>query len=220
MYYLKNQNRSIAMKKIFPLFFLFLLSQMLSAQEIENPVSENYSKQIGLNFSDFILRYLSFSDPVQLNPAILILYKKEKNGKRHRYGLGGDISWSKNNSNDVEQFLIRLNFNYGREHNFFKKRAWSAYYGWEVRTQGSYTEQRSNQSFGGNDDDKIWTRSGGIGGGVLMGIQWHINKRMSLLTETGYGLSFNYILPFSKNERYSLGTVYFPPTSMLLMIYF
>ncbi|MFT6360944.1 MAG: hypothetical protein ACJAYJ_005187, partial [Saprospiraceae bacterium] len=76
------------------------------------------------------------------------------------------------------------------------------------------------------EGEKEFNKLAGIAWKGLVGLEYHLNDRLSLLTETSYGISFNYILGSildrspSKQERYSAGTFYRPPTSLVLSYHF
>jgi hypothetical protein len=117
-----------------------------------------------------------------------------------------------------------MNFNFGREFGRKIGKRWNAYAGYETILSGSYNhiiEEDFN-----DEGEKEFNRSAGIAWKGLVGLEYHLNDRLSLLTETSYGISFNYILGSvpnrspSKQERYSAGTFYRPPTSLVLSYHF
>lgn len=212
------------MKNITIILLSIFFGNVLHAQDlIVEPINLE-EKQIGVNITDFFLTFLSFNNPPDnSSPSILILYKKNKNGKRKRYGFGGRISWLKQPDSDIF-FSSRVNINLGRE--FVKKigKRWKAYVGYETVLSGTYSEV----NFENFDDEKVkdFSRSASIGWKALVGLEYHLNDRLSLLTETSYGVSFNYALNKSENsfrkrsESYSAGTFYTAPTSLILSFYF
>ena len=207
------------------LFFLFVLfGNALHAQDLIVEPANLDEKQIGINITDFFLTFLSFNNPPDNStPSILVLYKKNKNGKRKRYGFGGRVSWEQQSDKD-RFFSTRVSFNFGRE---FVKRIgnkWTTYAGYETRLTGSYFQAVEIDN--NDDEEKDFNRSAGIGWQGLVGVEYYINDRLSLLTETGYGISFNYLLRKSENsnpkrrESYSARTFYLAPTSLILSYHF
>ncbi|MFK8007818.1 MAG: hypothetical protein AB8H03_15675 [Saprospiraceae bacterium] len=210
------------MKNITLIFLFLLFGNVLHAQDIIEEPANLYEKQIGVNVSNFVLTFLSFNQPSINTPSILFLYKKNKNGKRKRYGFGGRVSWEKQRDKD-RSFNAGVNFNFGRE--FAKKigNKWTTYAGYETRLSGSYFQiiEKIN-----NDDEKDFNRFVSIGWQGIVGLEYYINDRLSLLTETSYGISFNYSLVRSENtnpkrrESYSARTFYVAPTSLILSYHF
>ena len=212
------------MKNLIVIFLSIFFGNILHAQDLLVEPTNLDEKQIGVNITDFFLTFLSFNNPPDNpTPSILVLYKKTKNGKRKRFGFGGRVNWNKDEDGD-KFFNSIVSLNIGRE--FVRKigRKWKTYVGYETILSGGYNhiiEENSNDK-----EEKEFNRSAKIGWKGLVGIEFHINDRLSLLTETSYGISFNYLETSSprrnprKEETYSVGTFYIPPTSLILSYYF
>ncbi|MFK7776422.1 MAG: hypothetical protein AB8F94_30145 [Saprospiraceae bacterium] len=212
------------MKNIILVCLSILFGSTLHAQDLIMESANASEKQVGVNITDFFLTFLSFNNPPDNStPSILVLYKKTKNGKRKRYGFGGRVSWDQQSDGD-KFFSTRVNFNFGRE--FVKKigSKWKTYAGYETRLSGSYFH--AIESLSNDEEEKDFNRSASIGWQGLVGLEYHINNRLSLLAETSYGVSFNYFLSKSENsnpkrrESYSAGTFYLAPTSLILSYHF
>jgi hypothetical protein len=212
------------MKNVMILIVLLFIGNALQAQDKEEQISDSYEKQIGVNVSGFFFTFLSFNNSsTNTTPLVLFLYKKNKDGKRKRFGLGGSVNWQKQPDQDV-LFSSRVNINFGRE--FVRKigKKWKTYVGYETILSGSYSEMK----FENFDDEKVkdFSRSASIGWKGLVGLEFYLNDQLSLLTETSYGVSFNYSLDKFENsfvkrrENYSAGTFYVPPTSLILSYHF
>lgn len=212
------------MKNLVIIIGLLFVSHSLLAQDQVEPLSDIEEKQIGVSITDFFLTFLSFNNPPDnTSPSILVLYKKTKNGKRRRYGFGGRINWNKQSDGD-KAFSVRGNLNFGRE--FVRKvgKRWTPYVGYETVLSMGYDHFIEDR--GTDKSEKEFNRSASIGWKGLVGIEYHLNKHLSLLTESSYGISFNYFLSkLPRNSRpiresYSVGTFYIPPVSLILSYHF
>ena len=195
-------------------FLSFLFSQFLIAQ------ADFVERQIGLDATAFITRFLSFNAASSgtSNPQILFLYRKEKDGKHLRYGIGGRFNFSKNKENDSESSILsmRLDYKFGREYHKNISKRWRTYLGWDTLFGVSVSSSKfSNQ----NNSSKSISRSANVSINPLVGIQFSLNNRLSLFTEMAYGM--NLFVRYAENSsgslwRYSVETFYAPPISLFL----
>ena len=237
------------MKNVMILIVLIFIGTALCAQDGNEQLSDGYEKQIGLNATNFFLRFVSFNQGLDGAPSILLVYKKGTGSKKTRYGFGGRINLenreSDNSNNNIEngQDLINdqindqinLSFNYGKEYYKMISKKWLILFGWETLYRGGFSKSK-NSSF--NANGKITNENTafnlGIGAQVIGGIQFRINDRISLLTETSYGifLSHNYSESISHiedqvdnqnksiNKRYGVSTFYNAPLAIILNYHF
>lgn len=197
-----------------------ILGSYLQAQTLnESSYSERYTKQVGFNFTDFALRFLSFNEATGSTPSILVLYKKGNNGKKWRYGIGGSINWGKNPANSQTSQSVSFNFLFGREYYRNISQRWTAYYGWEVLPRVSFSKSESI-SFGSQEPQVNSLLTLRLGGQALVGIQYNFNERLSLLTESSYLIQFAYRKDEDSREDYSLRSFYISPISLILNYHF
>lgn len=183
------------MKNVMILIVLLFFGNTLYAQDENGQFLEKYEKQVGLNATNFFLRFISFNSVLANTPDILFLYKKGNDGKKWRHGFGGRIKFrSIKDENDVHNtdgnFL--LSYRFGREYykNFSKR--WGILYGWETHYRGSYSKSTSIFIIPVGQTRKNTSFSIGTGVRAIVGIQFRINDRLSLLTESSYGISLSY----------------------------
>ena len=229
------------MKNVMVLIVLIFIGNTLYAQDRNKQFSEGYEKQIGLNVTNFFLRFVSFNQGLQNTPGILLLYKKGTDGKKWRYGLGGGIRLNKNkndNSNSNQDQIsgnIDIAYNFGREYYKTISKRWLVHFGWETLYRGDFSKS-NNISFNinGKVTQNNFSLNLGTGAQAIGGIQFRLNDRLSLLTETSYGVFFSYIRMKSTTEfedqinnqnenrieRYSLYTFFYAPTSIILNYHF
>ncbi len=226
------------MKNVMILIAFVFIGKSLFAQDRNESFSEGFEKQIGLNATNFFLRFVSFNQGLENTPDILILYKKGTNGKKWRHGFGGKINLansSNNNGQDQINGQIQLSYRFGREHYKNITKRWQSLFGWETHYRGSFSKS-TNTSINSNgestQENSIFNFATGIR--ALAGIQFRINDRLSLLTETSYVLSFSYRKSKSltrvegqaenqnenRSERYSADTFFNAPLSIILNFHF
>jgi len=228
------------MKNVMVLIVLIFLGNALFAQDGNERSSEEYEKQIGLSATNFFLRFISFNQMLENTPDILFLYKKGTGGKKTRHSLGGRISLHNSSDEDDERTmdrLIQLSYRFGKENyrNFYKR--WGILYGWETHYRGSFSKSTDiDFSFNGSiNRERTRTNSTfsfSTGVRALGGIQFRINDRLSLLTETSYGISLFYRNSKSKtqienedsnegfNKSYSINTFFNAPISIIVNYHF
>lgn len=226
------------MKNIMILIVFIFIGNTLFAQDNKEQFLDEYEKQIGLSATNFFLRFISFTQGLENTPDVLILYKKGTGGQKWRYGLGGSISFNSIKDEDNERDRnteILLSYRFGREHYRNFSRKWGILFGWETHYRGNYSKSVNI------DDVSIGqeTRTGSIfnlttGVRALAGVQFRINERLSLLTETSYGISLSYrkwksVIEIdsqpgnsteSFSKRYSASTFFNAPLSIILNYHF
>ena len=198
--------------------FLFI-GNFLQAQTTSNDNQpKKIEKQVGLNFTNFYLRFFADNTLEPTPPSILILYKRGSQKRKWRHGFGGNMEIGKSNVNEVTTNRFRVNYNFGREYYRQLGKQFSVYFGWESTVWGFLFKRVRKRQF--DDDDVDVVRSGSLGGRALVGFQFNFNQHLSLLTETNYGLVFNYFRDNAGDESYEIETVYVPPTSLVLSYHF
>jgi len=194
------------------LFLSLFFTNLLIAQ------ADIAERQIGLDATAFITRFLSFNPASSgtSNPEILVLYRKEKDGKHLRYGIGGrfDFEKRKDSGSQVRNVALRVDFKFGREYHKDISERWRTYIGWDALI-GAFESSSKSSNLGSNDSSKAYNRGGNIRINPLVGIQFFFNQRFSLSTEMAYGL--NIWAAFSSNSRktFSIETFYAPPISLV-----
>lgn len=202
--------------KNWSLVFLSLFFTNLLIAQADIP-----ERQIGFDATAFITRFLSFNPATTgtSNPEILFLYRKEKDGKHLRYGIGGrfDLNKRKAGSSKVRILSTRLDFKFGREYHKEISKRWRTYIGWDALIGAFESNSKStNSSFSnpGNEPVKTYNRGGNIRINPLVGIQFFINNRFSISTEMAYGLDISATFNSNATKTLSIETFYAPPISL------
>jgi hypothetical protein len=188
------------MRKVFCIL-LILLPILVSAQ-LNDSSSQNikrFQHQVGINATSFLLQFLSFNNsninnPQQFFTPASVDYKffKNKPGGNSRiggrFGLGFTQSnQSENPSSDftTKQKVSNLSARAGVEIQQKIITRWTVYYGLDLIYQ---TNDREVSTTFSNGQEFFSTttmeNNTGSGAGPVLGVQFNINKKLSLSTET------------------------------------
>ncbi len=194
------------MIKIYTLFafLLFALPSIAQIETIETHAS-NWKHEFGINATNFINLFFSFNDNNALTNNYLLTYKRTKDDKkviRMGIGLRGNHSID-NPDDDFSNFdkrtssLFDLDYRLGVERQFSIKGKWSVNAGidWIV----GYRYDNVN-----TDENKVTRHVYYTGGGPVGGIQFMINERIGLLTETSLYFRYSGNIEKSKFDNNSI----------------
>jgi hypothetical protein len=146
--------------------------------------------ELGINVSGFIKTFITpaNSTPLADNANTYLLSYKTifKNGAAIRFGWGGNYS-NKNQTEDNFTGTLnvknsQMNARLGAEWQFRLTRRWNFYAG--VDFAWSSGNQYSETPIDNVNKAITQSKFSGIGGGPVTGIQFRLNKRVSLLAET------------------------------------
>jgi hypothetical protein len=127
------------------------------------------------------------------SPYYIISYKRFFKSNALRFGVGGDISDDNSTKNDtIDSKYSRYSFNVGLgiEHYFYLSKRWNFFFG--IDATASYLENVHVQGNSTTSSYKSNDFQYGFGVSPLIGIQFNINRRLSLSTETSYNISYTY----------------------------
>ena len=166
------------MKKIIVFISLIYLIISAGAQNLDSV--KIYKNEIGVDATYFIKNILDFGSNNFTRDIYFLSYKRFFNKFAFRFGF--DMSYSNykydHNNYNKNQNYFALRTRYGLEHrsNFSDK--WTFYYGADFILH--YYNSKSYES-----STSVTTKSKGlkIGFGPIFGIEFNINKRLSLSTE-------------------------------------
>ena len=145
--------------------------------------------ELGINVSGFIKTFITPANSTPLSATAnnyLLSYKTIfKNGAAIRFGWGGNYS-NKNQTEDNFTGTLnvrnnQMNTRLGFEWQFKLTRRWNFYTGLDyIMSSG---KERSETPIDNINKAITESRFSGIGGGPVVGIQFRLNKRVSLLAE-------------------------------------
>ncbi|UPT66469.1 MAG: Lpg1974 family pore-forming outer membrane protein [Sphingobacteriales bacterium JAD_PAG50586_3] len=145
--------------------------------------------ELGINVSGFIKTFITPANSTELSASAnnyLLSYKTIfKNGAAIRAGLGGNYS-NKNQTEDNFTGTLnvrnsQVNARVGAEWQFKLTRRWNFYTGLDFVYSGG--TERSETPIDNINKAITESKFSGMGGGPVVGIQFRLNKRISLLAE-------------------------------------
>lgn len=188
------------MKKSTTLFLLLLAAAAAFSQND----SLALRRQFGFDAAGFFDRYLIFgSGGGATSTPFYLSFKKMKDGKITRMGLGADLSVKESGTTGVNS-THRVHFRVGGErfHDFGKR--WRAFYGTDFRLLFGFTGIGNT----GNNATQVF-----LGPAPLFGLQFRLNERLSLATETAYQV-FLSLEDSGGNTRLGFLTSFSPPVAL------
>ena len=177
------------MKSCILLLLFTILSSGLSFSQEEEEIGKvhptHFRNEITINATFFIKEFLSFDSEI-INPVspFLITYKHIKNFNAFRFGIGWNIEKSSEEQafggGELEDKTNEVELRLGYERQVPLAKRWMVYLGLD----GTYGKFKDVTTFdSGFDVVTTTTDQNSYGGGPVLGIQFFINKRMSLSTE-------------------------------------
>lgn len=150
--------------------------------------------ELALNFTFFVKQFIDFGgNTFAISPYALSYKYIAANNHSLRTGMGISFSSSSTNSDDpgtTDSKAKSISFDYrlGYEYRVKLARAWSMFAGVDVVTNIRNSKSTTSTSF---QDVDLKQRNFGFGGGPVLGVQVHFNKRISLFTESTLYFSAN-----------------------------
>lgn len=212
------------MKKQIIISCIYLFPVILFAQNIPEEPNLFPRTEVGLNFSQFVNNFINFGNdqnPIQENESLLLL--KFGNGEGYfRTGLAFAYNQTEDGFQRTTTQLWGFKFGYEKKMQIGKDWAWSL--GGDVVAMWDLSKTESTDIIFGNFSFE--DNSSRYGGEGLVGIQWFINDRIALSTESYLLITYNEDVikqdPGSggedKNDGISMQLI--PPTSLYFSVYF
>lgn len=175
------------MKSLYLIIFNVLLSTALLGQEQE---PKNRTSEIGLNITNTLAGFFNAGGTDLPTDPFLFSYKRVNNSGALRFGVNFRVVNQKeflnNGERDVKEndFFFRGGYEWRNKVN----NRFTLYYGLDAVAEYQ-NEQLDFISFG-FEDLASFENTYGIGGGPVLGVIFHLNKRVALSTEGSiYGLA-------------------------------
>ena len=182
------------MKNLTCIFIVILFPLFTNAQEESHDKEHKKEKrhldlfhEIGINSTYFLNQFLNFSDKEIPQSPYLLTYKIGTKKHAIRLGAGGVFKESEKSIetfDDTETLKdLSLDLRAGYEfRNSFGNR-WIGYFGADFIYTLTIDEQINNSGF---DIVTIANNKSGLGGGPVLGLQFHLTKKLMLGTEGAF----------------------------------
>lgn len=149
------------------------------------------NNELSVDVNGFIRQFIPnnvdpLGSPYYYQPTYLLSYKRSLGGSALRFGLGGQYSMDSdtggyNSHTDYTDYNWRIYFRAGWERRWSLNHRWSCYAGMDgLLGTGRGLSHNFNTQAGRPD---IRTTFKSFGAGPVLGIQFHLNRRISLYTE-------------------------------------
>ena len=164
------------------LFTLIILTSTVFAQESETPQPKT-THEIGVNFTFFVKTFLSLnnSNSNNISTPYALSYKLLRNNNGMRFGVGGifneTIQKDERDTTELSTKNTSFDFRLGYERQVPVTKRWLTYFGWDILYGLGNT---SSETESVNTKETTQT----IGTGPVIGIQFNINKKIKLFTES------------------------------------
>jgi hypothetical protein len=218
------------MKKICFTLVLLVAAISLSGQEVKpDTTKREYKNVVGIDATTIIRQFINFNSNAYFSSPYMISYKRIIKSNAIRLGLYGNLATSENSSSDtfnVKTTSFNVNIGLGFEHYSYLTKRWNLYFGADLITK--YNENQS-EHFSAYDSNTQRSTNFGLGISPLIGIQFRINSRLSLSTESSYDILFvtskNHFsynsYPYNRNQkRTGINTQFNAPASINFRIQF
>ncbi len=193
---IQTTKKKIAVKLTYLLLLSLLFSNLLLAQDQQHVFSEEAPRQVGLNVTAFVKNFITPNEqPTVPDQGVDFWFRKMRSpGKNSRFGVGLGFTQTSFDSNKFNSLTLQLRG--GQEFYRDFARRWRAYIGWDtgILFNRSVTDFDLGEEFIATDFT--------TGFGMVLGVQWAINKHLSLSTEAQYSLFGT----FSKQDEDSATT--------------
>ncbi len=221
------------MKKI-TTSLIFLLAcnfYSLAQSDISTKEEKSNTHEIGINSTFFIKQFLNFvsSSNIETSPFLLTYKRINKENIAFRFGIGMDIDANKSidNGTTIISSLSSVSYRIGGEKQFPLKKRWLSYVGADFIN--SIDNRRTKTT---NDGNEFISNALDLGFGVgpVGGIQFNINNRLSLATESSFVLEIVHSTesfknsdnpnPNSSSEETSFKAHFILPTTLYFIVNF
>lgn len=201
------------MKKITLICTLLSFQSILFSQDTKE--ERIYPNEIGLNTTEFVKSFFSFSNQFSSIEPYLLSYKRILNDNQSaiRFFAGGSYINNKSktvNTPNDRYYTRNFESKIGYERRYNLSRKFTAIVGADIKVgslnnKNFYTYNFNNSSY---QTQEQYGKSGYLGLNIPVGLYFHLNKRLSLYTEAGLSITKNDISSFYKTTTFNGTNVY------------
>lgn len=152
---------------------------------------KEFKNVIGIDATGLLRQFFNFNTTSYFNYPYMIGYKRIFKSYAFRIGAGGNFSNTNITSNDTlpgKRTYSNFNFGIGLEHYSYLGKRWNFYFGADAIVKYSYNDYQS--SWTASTSNRQTSTNYGYGVSPLLGLQFKINSRLSIATETSYDITY------------------------------
>jgi hypothetical protein len=186
-----NQNKTTMKKILFTLTVITLTTFAFGQVTTPDSTKKEFKNVISIDATGLLKQFLNLSPYTSFNSPYMISYKRIFKSNAFRIGVGGNIYNNNGTSNDTlkgKQNRIDLNIGVGFEHYSYLSKRWNFYYGADVIVNYTYNNYQSDRT--ATTSWQQYSTAYGYGVSPLFGVQFKINSRLSIATETSYDVTY------------------------------
>jgi len=187
------------MKKILTFLTVIIVCNTFAQTTNPDSTKKEYLNVIGLDANGFVRQFLNLNTISYYYSPYVLSYKRIiKNTHAIRANVGGNHYKNNSSTNDtINTKNIRSDFflGIGYENYKYVSKNWNIYYGADLIFNYKNDEQKSNNNL--YNSYRSIQSDYAYGVSPVFGVQFLINKRISLATETSYDITYT----TTTNER-------------------
>lgn len=221
------------MKKAFLTFIASITILSLAAQNtVPDSTKKTYKNVIALDATGLLRQFMNLSTYNYYYYPYVLSYKRFYNNTNAiRVNLGGNTYSNNSTTNDTLQSTNSrhdLFTGIGWEHYSYLSKRWNLYFGADLIYSYSNNTQKNSAPFSNNNENTQSKHS--YGASPLLGVQFNINSRLRIATETSYDITYinassgQFHKPNSQYDRNTktngIETQFHPPTCIIFRVLF
>lgn len=220
------------MKKITLTLLLSTLTLLSYSQETQaDTTKKDYKNVIAIDATGLLQQFFNFNTSFYNNSPYIITYKRIFKSNALRFGMGGSFRTNEGTQDDTLPMLSvdrRINFGIGFEHYSYISKRWNFFFGGDAIFYYRFYDGKYPYTTISYREQSSTTIKYGVS--PLLGVQFKINSRLSLSTETSFDIlysankSFDIEPPLhlydNRSEGNGFESNFNPPTSLSFRILF
>ncbi len=152
---------------------------------------KEFKNVIGIDATGLLLQFFNLNTNSYFYYPYMISYKRIFKSNAFRFDVGGNFFNNSETTNDtIGDNRVRNDYNIGIgfEHYSYLSKKWNLFFGADVVLNYTYNDYKYNYT--STLSSRQTTKSFGYGVSPLLGLQFKINSRFSVSTETSYDIIF------------------------------
>lgn len=180
------------MKKVFITSIVLLSLTVAHGQTtVPDSTKKEFKNIIAIDATRLLRQFFNFNANSYFSTPYMISYKRICKNNAFRIGVGGNFYNNNGTTNDTlasKQTTNDFNVGIGFEHYCYLGTRWNFYFGADAIVNYRYNDYRF--SWTASTAYRRTSTNYGYGVSPLLGLQFKINSRLSIATETSYDITY------------------------------